>query len=132
MGSLSTAASAANIIAIRTIKSLPRQSLFGEHGGTYIQDLTWLLIVWIHCDRPARRVGSWLAALGEPEYIMYKCRKSGAMKACTHAPIFGSIFSAWKKLTQDLESGELGTKVTAHAEYRAVRRQVTRVDTGGT
>ena len=103
----------------------------GEGGGTYIQDLTWLRVGWIHGQRPKKFNGPkfWTAA-GASKHIVFRDKRTGRMVPCTHDPNYGSIYSAWKKLTQDMESGELQRKVTAHSEYQAMKRRVTGDETG--
>ena len=99
----------------------------GPNNGSYVHDLTWMLVGWLHKEEPQ----------GFPEWydpaakiIVFRDKTTGIVTPCTHQPIFGSFLSAWRKFELDSLTGELGSKILAQQEYSAMRRRVILAEAG--
>ena len=102
------------------------QEPHGQGNGSYIQDLSWLLIGWLHGKKPAA-LPDWYDE--ESEFICYKDRTTGQVLPCTHQCNYKTSYAAWRRMTQDSVTGELGTKISAVQEYAASKRRVAQAET---
>ena len=102
------------------------QEPHGQGNRSYIQDLSWLLIGWLHAKNPAA-LPDWYDS--EAEFISYKDRTTGQVLPCTHQCNYKTFYSAWHRISQDSVTGELGTKISAVQEYAASKRRVAQAET---
>ena len=101
------------------------QEPHGSGNGSYVQDLSWLLVGWLYGTRP-EDLPVWYNP--SAKCICYQDRTTNEVFPWTHQPNYGTFYSACHKMTQDSVTGELGTKFTAVQEYFACKRQVTQAD----
>ena len=102
------------------------QEPHGSGNGSYIQDLSWLLVGRLRGKRPTE-FPIWYDP--NAEFICYRDRTTNETLPCTHQCKYGTIYSAWHRMAQDSVTGELGTKNSAVQEYAASKRRVIQAET---